>query len=283
MEDYSRAHDDKHFGLFNQIRDSKLKFSDARTWSNIFRYMQCCTLIENYSFKNPQTKNIDILDVGCSTASLYGFITNNYVFHQGVKYIDYTGVDVRQSVLDEAKTQYPEITTVMHDLNAPTKLHERFPDKKFHFVFAQQVLEHVGEEDAFEMLKSIKELLTPDGYLVLSAPNPDKENGKDFILSEAILNSPGFVNGHIYEFTLAEVLNMFNQIGLKVVQHYGCATYETYKDLSDTNIVQHAISSVSKSLSWGFFISLFITAFPEKANNYFLVVQIDDRPKDFEI
>ncbi len=98
-----------------------------------------------------------VLEIGCSiggTATLlhdFGF--------------EVVATDVSQYALDRAKKLSPEITYYKWDVLKP------FPKKmKFDYVIGFEVIEHI--DDPLKALKNIKDVLTPQGKVILSTPFP---------------------------------------------------------------------------------------------------------------
>lgn len=266
-EDFSRAHVDGAEELFASVRNSGLDFNSARLWGNILRYMFVCQSIEAAAYTHGK-ETIRILDIGCSEATMYGFIARNFQFY-GAKKIEYVGVDVRQSSLDAARALYgDEITLVNLDLNEETKLHEFFSEP-FDVISAQQVLEHVGYDDAIEMLKSCNKLLVDAGQLVISAPNPRKHLGENFISSNT---GPGQFgrHAHIYEFSFDELEPILKDTGFHITDHLGAITRAMPWSVENLEQDELPIGEMSKKFSYGFFTAMISANFPKRSKNYLI-------------
>ena len=113
---------------------------------------------ELVKFVKPQDK---ILDLGCGNGRLLK------IFLEKNLEIDYTGVDKCEKLIEIAKNQFPQTKFLAADvLNLP------FKEKEFDSVFAIAFLHHFpSEELRWQVLKNIKQILKPDGLLILSVWN----------------------------------------------------------------------------------------------------------------
>ena len=267
-KDYSRAHIDGAEDLFCLIRDSNLDFNSPRIWGNILRYMVVCQNIETIAYSTKKSK-IRVLDIGCSNATLFGFIKQNFKFYEA-KEIEYVGVDVRHSSLEDARRIYnDEPILIHHDLNV-SPLHEVL-DAKFDLISAQQVLEHVGKEDAELMLASCYKLLEDSGRLILSAPNPHKHEGEEFIHS--ISAADVLKHGHIFEFSFDEVNSALVENGFAILEHMGALTREMTRNLDANTEEERYVANTVRKFSYGFFVAMFATIYPDKSKNYLIVAE----------
>jgi len=265
-EDYSRAHIDGAEDLFKLIRDSHLDFNSPRIWGNVLRYMFVCQIIEAVAFSNSKPK-IKILDIGCSNATLFGFLKNNFKFFEA-KEIEYVGIDVRQSSLDDARSIYGDEIRLIHlDINDDAAIHDVITEQ-FDVISAQQVLEHVGKEDAIRMLDSCNKLLFDHGRLVLSAPNPKKHLGEEFI-SKAV-GGQYTKHGHIYEFSFEELKDALEVTNFALLDHFGAITRSVMLDLDNPSEQEKPLSDLTRRFSYGFFMAMFSTAYPERSKNYLI-------------
>lgn len=268
-KDYSRAHIDGAEDLFASIRNSNLDFNSPRIWGNILRYMVVCQNIESIAYSTKQ-KKVRVLDIGCSNATLFGFIKKNFRFYEALE-IEYVGVDVRQSSLDDAFSLYGnEPRLIQHDLNV-SPLHELLVDEKFDLISAQQVLEHVGKEDAELMLTSCHKMLEDQGRLILSAPSPLKNKGEEFIHS--INADQIFKHGHIFEFSFDEVNTALMENGFTILDHMGALTRAMTRELDAKNEEEQQLSTTLRKFSYGFFMAMFSTVYPEKSKNYLIIAK----------
>lgn len=96
----------------------------------------------------------DFLNVGCGLFSRFPVMK---------KYGRWTAVDIDESCIELVKKTFPEIKTQVSS-EIPN-----LPNKKFDFIFAKEVIEHVQNPRKF--LKALINVLKPDGTLFLSTPN----------------------------------------------------------------------------------------------------------------
>lgn len=271
--DYSRAHVDGAEDLYQLIANSGIDFNSPRIWGNILRYMVVCQNIESIAWHTGK-KVIRILDVGCSDATLFGFIKHNFKFQEAKK-IEYVGVDVRASALQNAKDKYGnEIELVQMDLNDST-LCERFNEQEFDVISAQQVLEHIGEEDAIQMIKSCHKLLSQFGRLILSAPNPRKHLGEQFISTKTTGEFSQHM--HVYEFTFHEIAKILDEQGFAIHSHLGALTRAMPWDVEYSNDEQEQIGNKLHGFGYGFFVAMFSTIFASKSKNYLIIADKDNK------
>ena len=263
-EDYSRAHVDGAEDIFAQIKDSKIDFNSPRIWGNILRYMFTCQTMERVGYR-AGLKHVKVLDVGCSNGTFFGFANNNFGYSR-IDSFEYIGVDVRQSSLDEAHRLHPNIVTVQLDMN-DNALTDKITGQ-FDVINAQQVLEHIGYDDAIKMLKSCHDLLAPHGQLVLSAPSPRKDLGEEFI-SKATQGMHS-QHGHIYEFSFDEVASALDDAGFKIDTHLGAMTRAMPRDLDNPSADEQPLFDLTRQFSRGMFVSLFSAANPVRSKNYLI-------------
>jgi SAM-dependent methyltransferase len=140
-----------------------------------------------------------VLDIACRNGTLPKLLD------QDGPAVHYTGLDIAQGVIDVNAARWPERTFVRADIMGGTP----FDDGAFDRIFALEILEHV--HSPLTMLKEIRRVLSDDGVLVLSVPNP-------FYWLE-------FVNewreapddqGHIHSFTRANLGAVFKVAGLQI-------------------------------------------------------------------
>lgn len=84
--------------------------------------------------------------------------------HQGT--FEFTGVDITPDNLKALSTKLPGIFTRGDILDLPQKIHKNSYD----YVLLLEVLEHIPFIHTFQALETIKSLLTPGGFFIISVP-----------------------------------------------------------------------------------------------------------------
>lgn len=149
-----------------------------------------------------------VLDVGCCDGSITLRIKKlgNEV----------VGIDISEKAVRRARKKGLEVYVV--DLN-----NEAIPKNlgKFDVVVAAEILEHIFDTDGF--LKKLRDVLKPQGYLILTTPNLAGIGArlqllfgrKPWMIEDSI---KGNVSGHIRYFTLATLVGILQRNGFKVTR-----------------------------------------------------------------
>ena len=103
-----------------------------------------------------EDKNLKIFDMGCGNGSTANFLTN-----QGFRV---SGVDPSVEGIHQAKSNFPHLNISLG--SSSDDLLKKFG--KFDLVYSLEVIEHVF--DPFELVESMRSILNPGGYLILSTP-----------------------------------------------------------------------------------------------------------------
>ena len=117
-----------------------------------------CTRRAETILKLLQSLNLDqpkILDLGCGTGWLSELLAN---------FGPTTGVDLAESVIDEAKSRAPQVTFMAGDI-----FQMPLPTNHFDVVVSQEVIAHVADQDAY--LDLAARVLIPGGNLIITTPN----------------------------------------------------------------------------------------------------------------
>ena len=105
-------------------------------------------------------KNLTLLDYGCASGSFLGYLPKHYQMAYGA--------DIASPQVDLANQKYgsEKLKFLCSDFTA-------LPFKKgsFDAIINSEVIEHVSHEESKDMLVSFRDLLKPDGRLLLSTPN----------------------------------------------------------------------------------------------------------------
>jgi 2-polyprenyl-3-methyl-5-hydroxy-6-metoxy-1,4-benzoquinol methylase len=113
--------------------------------------------IATYQFALKYVQGKRVLDYGCGSG--YG---SQMLSNLADKVI---GVDVSSEAIEFAKKKYFSNNIIFKDIS-------ELDDEKFDVITSFQVIEHVTDDK--EYIKKLKNLLNPDGYLLISTP--DKKN-----------------------------------------------------------------------------------------------------------
>lgn len=136
-------------------------------------------LIKNHLLTS---NNVNILDLGCFNGAMLNQIRTNTpaeIRHQ----VTYTGGEVLESLIEDGKIKYPQLSFVKLDLKEPLPkiakqdivilsnvIHEVVPERCDHLLIEKVVL---------TTLKKVSQLLKPDGDLLILdgiKPNNDEDN-----------------------------------------------------------------------------------------------------------
>lgn len=215
------------------IYDNKEFFDDYINMRN--KEINANNLIEKPIFQSllPSFKDKKILDLGCGFGDLCKFAEND-----GARKV--VGIDISKNMIDKAKKiNYGEKISY---LNLPMeKINEI--NEKFDFVLSSLAFHYV--ENFNKLIKNIKNLLVPNGYLIFSQEHPvatafippknkkidskiDIENKRYYLLSDYNNNGKrsihwnidGVVKYHRNFTTIINTLSENNFIIEKLVESY---------------------------------------------------------------
>ena len=215
------------------IYDNKEFFDDYINMRN--KEINANNLIEKPIFQSllPSFKDKKILDLGCGFGDLCKFAEND-----GARKV--VGIDISKNMIDKAKKiNYGEKISY---LNLPMeKINEI--NEKFDFVLSSLAFHYVENFD--KLIKNIKNLLVPNGYLIFSQEHPvatafippknkkidskiDIENKRYYLLSDYNNNGKrsihwnidGVVKYHRNFTTIINTLSENNFIIEKLVESY---------------------------------------------------------------
>ena len=130
-------------------------------------------------------------------------------------------LDVAMGRWSLMKALFPELFVVGVDHNVPERPPDEFyrvnlkkdlpfEHEAFSLVFAGEIIEHVGERAALNLLNELYRVLEPNGFLLLTTPNGFRSKIKD-VLGRAGLEE------HEREFSYREMKKMLVDAGFKIV------------------------------------------------------------------
>lgn len=148
-----------------------------------------------------------VLDAACGVGYGSHYIATNSGCRQVV------AVDVSDSALDWARRYYSSDKVVYCKADLSTDFSTLLPVTQYDVITCFETLEHLKEDRIF--LRRIRELLKPDGVLLISAPNEDviPHNKNPFY--------KGGVNPfHFRHYTTAELAKLAEDCGLYPIDYY---------------------------------------------------------------
>lgn len=105
---------------------------------------------EELKFMNDQS----IMDIGCGTGTLVEYINPK----------EYLGVDLNPDFIKLARKKYPQ-----YDFKVLNIVTQKFPEKKFKFIFIMNVLHHLTDTQIGIMLTKIKKTALFDEFIIVES------------------------------------------------------------------------------------------------------------------
>ncbi len=163
------------------------------------------TAIEHF----PQQERIALMDIGIGSGEIAKHCREQFPDRS----LSLTGVDIAQSLLKAHAELYDSVRVANVDTAGWTSAFA----KPFQIVVASELVEHLFRPDIF--FKTVRTVLTPDGYLVLSTPNMLLWSQRiKFLLGRHRWSDGGvFEWGHIHLFSWKFLVRQLEQHGFKVV------------------------------------------------------------------
>lgn len=152
-------------------------------------------------------KNCTVLDVGCATG-----VNGKWLIDAGIAN-RVVGVEYDKEMAEHAMKHYAQVFNV--DLNRESNLPDLLNDQKFDYIILGDILEHLI--DPWNALKKLKEVLAPNGKIILSIPNIGHIDTfiHVFIKGYWPYNSRGiFDKTHLRFFTLKNINNLIKDADL---------------------------------------------------------------------
>jgi len=255
-----RLWDDSNEALFTSKTLGKVNFASGWDMANIFRYGVAAN--ELYSLRYPEIeRSLNVLDLGCSLATFYTFWISSFAL-PGRPRINYHGLEVRENIVKKANALYEDSkngtkSIKIEKFDAMTQRLSKFKDTKYEMILLQEVLEHIGIPAVKKILKDSNNLLTDDGCIVISTPNPRKHLGQEFTWPE----------NHLYEFTLEEMLKEIDKAGLRPYQITGWLAKAVPIKQKFTKEQREMYDRI-KMISTGFATAVMATIYPDLAMCY---------------
>lgn len=244
------------------------RLSNGWHTSFMIRYTTSCNEILNIKRKSNED-SINVLDVGCGEKTFFDFWWKNFD-SPGRPRLDYVGLEYRQEVVDYAnskqlkKNSVNKAEVVQYDLNEQSLLNVG-RHQKYDVILLQEILEHVPQETSLKLIKEARELVTDRGFVVISSPNPKKDQGQEFVWPE----------NHVQEFSMNEMKKMITDSGLNIRRSNGWLGKARYFK-RHINKDQLRLYNDLKSISSGFASSVIAYMYPEIAECYIFIC--DNKP-----
>ena len=131
-----------------------------------------------YHFAAALVTGRDVLDVACGEG--YG----SALLARTARHV--VGADIAPAVIGHARARYGAATN-LEFRRADCKILP-FPDASFDVVVSFETIEHIGGQETF--LDEVRRVLRPEGFLVLSCPNPIEYTNKRGVINEFHVHEP---------------------------------------------------------------------------------------------
>lgn len=148
-----------------------------------------------------------VLDAACGVGYGTYYLANNSNCESII------ALDISDHALNWAHTYFESTKISYFKVNMEEEFVEKLPLRKFDVITCFETIEHMREDKTF--LKRLKDLLKPDGTLLISAPN------EDIIPHE---RNPFYENGknpfHFRHYTSLEFEALMKECGLFIKEYY---------------------------------------------------------------
>jgi len=153
----------------------------------------------------PPTRNSFALDVGCGSGVISNYLSSKY----GAKVI---AIDGNSEAIDFGKAHFPAV-----DFRCALVDDDFDLDEEIGYVFCLELIEHIHEQQASELLHNFHRLLKPGGKLFLTTPN--YRSAWPFI--EKAMDSLGLApplaeHQHVAFYSPAKLVELVEKSGLHV-------------------------------------------------------------------
>lgn len=185
LSDAYISHTDSHQTLFDKLYQQIKKFT----------LLSKVKLID--SFKSPSRT---LLDIGCGTGDFLAIAQS--------KGWQVVGVEPNENASKLAQTKLGSKVSIYENLN---DLLEKKPLQRYSVITLWHVLEHIPNYDSY--IAAIKEMLDPNGILIVAVPNFKAYDAKHYGKFWAAFDVPR----HLWHFSQQSIQIIFSQHKMKVV------------------------------------------------------------------
>lgn len=197
----------------------------------------------------PKKKNLKVLDIGCGNARLYDFLLQQTEIH-----FDYTGIDISENLLEEAKKKYPQtpfFCESMTDLDSVK--HETFD-----VIFFIASFHHLASKtDRLKVLEKVKHLLNDNGIICMTNWNLFQKKYIKYVwkaIFQSLFSLRAWNDSFIpftkenittwryyHAFTPKELQKLFKRSRLQIVHEFFYEKEDTVKDWKQSRNICHIL------------------------------------------
>lgn len=185
---------------FSGLELSGLNMSSGFVHSSTLRYMLTCNIIQYHCISSTPV----VIDIGCGPATFKSFWDKNYLVRDR-KIIDYTGLEITTEYVDDGISKGHQV--LQFDANNQDIQSLVLP-RNADVILMQQFIEHIDRRSLDYMLDCVRNMLSDNGILIVSAPNPK--------YGTKILE-----HHHDYEYTLDEITDILLSKGYSIERTFG--------------------------------------------------------------
>lgn len=189
---------------FYQSVSKEFSLTRQRPWEGWDRAVE--TVLK---YQGKDREDVSVLDIGCGNGRFYDFISKK------IKSVNYTGIDINNDFINEAKQKYKEAKFIKQDIF-------KYLDKvegKYDVVCAFGVTHHIPD-DSFrsQWFSILPNLLNDKGILVLTFWN-FKEKSGDYYLTRKDKDVTRYCHQYSEE-ELNTIIEMYKKYNLKLTDKY---------------------------------------------------------------
>jgi 2-polyprenyl-3-methyl-5-hydroxy-6-metoxy-1,4-benzoquinol methylase len=250
--------DDGSLSLLDGLKKGSLNFCSGWWWAVVLRYMSA----GNSIYKFVKKREIKILDVGGSAGNFIHFFTSYFQTPSRKKIEKYTNIELEQSAVEKFKERFSDDKFKNYEVLQKDLTNQDFMfETKYDAIVCMEVLEHLGKEAANKMLKVLYNNLDDEGIIIVSCPNPRKDEGQEFVWPEH----------HLYEFTYKEMDDMLKANNFENVNVLGWLGKARYMKPKFTETQEFLYNKFNAALNSGAATALLAILFPELAVGYMFI------------